>query len=56
MSSKTFCDRCGQEINYNSRIRIEVLEDGKRTFKDYHVDCFNYEFCCDIRKIFDNEV
>ena len=51
MSSKTFCDRCGLELDYNNRVRIEFVENGKRVYKDFHIDCFNYEFYCNIRKI-----
>lgn len=45
------CDRCHQPITDNGRVRIEFIENGTRIFKDYHVDCFNYEFSTDIRKI-----
>lgn len=51
MSSKMFCDRCGLEIKYSDRVRIEFVENDKRVYKDFHIDCFNYEFSCNIRKI-----
>lgn len=51
MSSKILCDRCGLEIKYSDRVRIEFVENDKRVYKDFHIDCFNYEFSCNIRKI-----
>ena len=32
-----------------------VEEEINRIIKDFHIDCFNYEFSCDIRKIKENK-
>lgn len=50
MSYKHICDRCNQEIKDNF-VRIEYAEGSNRIIKDFHIDCFNYEFSCDIRKM-----
>lgn len=50
MSYKHLCDRCQQELK-NDYIRIEYAEGINRVNKDFHIDCFNYQFSCDIRKI-----
>lgn len=54
MSYKHICDRCNQEIKDNF-VRIEYAEGSNRIIKDFHIDCFNYEFSCDIRKIKENK-
>lgn len=51
MSTKTICDRCKNEIKDGDKVRIEVWQDGVPVFKDFHIDCFNYQFSCDVRKI-----
>ena len=51
MSSKTYCDICGQQITGVNCIRIEYREPSTYIYKDFHIDCFNYHFSCDIRKI-----
>lgn len=56
MGYKLYCDRCGKEIcnrDENININAEIF-DGERTqkvWKYYHLDCFNYEFSTDIRKV-----
>lgn len=50
MTFKVICDKCGKEITDN-KVRVEFKENRKYIAKDYHIDCFNYEFSCDIRKI-----
>ena len=49
-SVKIQCDRCGHEIQKDF-VRIELREGNCLKWKDYHVDCFNYEFSTDIRKL-----
>lgn len=49
--NKYFCDKCGNEIDTRCVVKIELQENGKYIFKHFHIDCFNYEFSCDIRKI-----
>ena len=56
MGYKLFCDRCGTEIhNTDESIKIDAeIKNGKslqKVWKYYHVDCFNYEFSTDIRKL-----
>lgn len=56
MGYKLFCDRCGNEIcNDQENIKIDAeIFDGKRitkVWKYYHLDCFNYEFSTDTRKL-----
>lgn len=51
MSTIRICDYCGNSIDHNYMVHCEKFEDGKPVFKDYHIDCFNYKFSCDIRKI-----
>lgn len=51
MASKTFCDRCGLEINRESKVRIEIQEDGAWMVKDFHIDCINFELSADVRKL-----
>lgn len=51
MAYKYFCDRCGCEICDNNFVKLEFKENNEYKFKHYHIDCFNYEFSCDIRKI-----
>ena len=50
MGCKYFCDRCGNEIQ-KEKVRIEYREGSGIWFRDFHIDCFNYQFSCDIRKI-----
>lgn len=54
MSYKHICGRCNQEIKDNF-VRIEYAEGSNRIIKNFHIDCFNYEFSCDIRKIKENK-
>lgn len=54
MTTRMYCDRCGNEIQ-TDRVRIELREGTCVKWKDYHVDCFNYEFSTDIRKIKENQ-
>ena len=51
MTYKLFCDRCDKQIYDDTFIKLEYKENGKYRFGHYHVDCFNYEFSCDIRNI-----
>lgn len=56
MALKVVCDYCKKIISKDSeRVRLEWLyKEGNissYTVKDYHTDCFNYNFSCDIRKI-----
>lgn len=51
MSTVLHCDRCHLPMDYNDRVRIEYIKKNKRIYKDFHIDCFNYEFSTDIRKI-----
>lgn len=51
MAYKRICDRCNYEIPNNNFVKIEFKEGNIYKYGDYHVDCFNYEFNCDIRKI-----
>lgn len=50
MSYRYICDHCQREIAAD-KVRIEFEENKKRISKDFHIDCFNYKFSCDIRKI-----
>jgi len=54
MSFTRICDHCHQPTG-NNYIHIDYQEKGKYINKDFHVDCFNYKFSCDIRKIKENE-
>lgn len=49
--NKCFCDKCKGEITYDNFVKVEFRENNVYKFRDYHIDCFNYEFSCDIRKI-----
>lgn len=57
MSFTRICDHCKQVImNKEEYLHIEyqAREDGissKYLSRDYHLDCFNYKFSTDIRKI-----
>lgn len=50
MSYLKICDRCKREID-DEYIRIGYIKRNKRINKDFHIDCFNFEFSCDIRKM-----
>lgn len=54
MSFTRICDHCHQATGKNY-IHIDYQENSKYINKDYHIDCFNYKFSCDIRKIKENE-
>ena len=56
MGYKLICDRCGCEIrNGDESIKIdaEIKKDNRmqKVWKYYHINCFNYEFSADIRKL-----
>lgn len=58
MGYKLFCDRCGKEIsNSDESINIDanIFSQNRlqKVWKFYHIDCFNYEFSTDIRKLED---
>lgn len=51
MSFTRICDHCHQQIDRKQDVvSVEYRKDGKYITKDYHIDCFNYKFSCDIRK------
>lgn len=56
MGYKLVCDHCGTEItaeHENIRVegQIKKNENLQKVWKYYHVDCFNYKFSTDIRKL-----
>lgn len=53
MSIKVVCDHC-QRILDKDYVKIEYKNNSRNIYRHYHIDCFNYKFSCDIRKI--NEV
>lgn len=58
MGFKLFCDKCGKEIsNSDESIKIDaqIFSQNRlqKFWKYYHIDCFNYEFSTDIRKLRD---
>ena len=53
MANKTFCDRCGLEINRDSKVRVEIQDGEGWMSKDFHIDCLNFELSTDIRKLRD---
>lgn len=54
MSFTRICDHCHQATGKNY-IHIDYNENNKYINKDYHIDCFNYKFSCNIRNIKEKE-
>ncbi len=54
MSFTRICDHCHQEIN-DKYLHIDYHHDKICIYKDFHIDCFNYKFSCDIRNIEENK-
>lgn len=52
MSFKIVCDHCQREIG-KEYVKIDFYENCKTVLGHFHIDCFNYKFSCDIRKIKD---
>lgn len=53
MSFMKVCDHCHRVINSGEEwIRADYHQSNTNWItKDFHVDCFNYKFSCDIRKM-----
>lgn len=54
MSFTRICDHCHQPTG-NKYIHIDYQENGTYINKDFHIDCFNYKFSCDVRQIKEKE-
>jgi len=54
MTYKYVCDHCKQIIDRNiNYVHVDYYNniESKYFARDFHIDCFNYKFSTDIRKI-----
>ena len=51
MSYLKICDHCKQVLTTKDIVSVDFWEDNQYAKADYHIDCFNFKYSCDIRKI-----